>query len=201
MSKSVGQSTDSVGAQLADEKAGGESITRDDAFEVLSNQRRRFTIHYLQHNGDSAALGDVAEQVAAWENEKGVRDVASSERKTVYTSLQQFHLPKMDEKSIVEFDQRAGTVKLTERADDLDIYMEVVDRFDVPWSYYYLGLSLVGAILVGCSWLGVAPFAGVPFVGWVAFLLGAFFVSSVSHMYLSREMRLGTGEVPPEVRP
>jgi len=200
MSKSVeGQSTGSVGVQL-EEDTGAEAISRDDAFEVLSNQRRRYTLHYLQHNGDDATLGDVAEQVAAWENEKGVPEVASSERKTVYTSLQQFHLPKLDDQGVVEFDQRSGRIQLTERAGDLDIYLEVVDRYDVPWSYYYLGLSLVGTILVALSWAGFPPFAGIPFSGWVTFLLGAFLVSSVSHLYLSQKMRLGSNEVPPEVR-
>jgi hypothetical protein len=201
MSKSVeGQSTVSVGAQLGEETT-TETISRDDAFEVLSNQRRRYTLHYLQHNRDDATLSDVAEQVAAWENEKGVPEVASSERKTVYTSLQQFHLPKLDAQGVVEFDQRSGEIELTERAADLDIYLEVVDQYDIPWSYYYLGLSLVGTILVALSWAGIAPFAGIPFIGWAAFLLGAFFVSSVSHMYLTREMRLGSSEIPPEVRP
>lgn len=177
-----------------------ETLSRNDIFEVLSNRRRRFTLHYLQHH-DGAEIGDVATQIAAWENDERIEEVASNERKTVYTALQQFHLGKMEEKGVVEFDRRAGTIELTDTADSIDIYLEVVDRYDIPWSYYYLGLSLLGTILVLLSWLDVPPFAGVPFSGWIVFLLATFLVSSVSHLYLSREMHLGNNETPPGVRP
>lgn len=178
---------------------GGESFTREDAFEVLSNRRRRYMLHYLQRNGDIAQLGDVAEQVAAWEYDKSLEAVSSSERKTVYTSLQQFHLPKLDRQNIVNFDDRAGEIELTDRASDLDVYLEVVDRYDIPWSFYYLGATLLGTVLVSLSWLNVGPFGTVPFSGWTVFLLGTFLVSSLSHAVISRQMRLGEGDAPPEV--
>ncbi|MBX0322291.1 hypothetical protein EGH21_04495 [Halomicroarcula sp. F13] len=174
-------------------------LSRDETFEMLSNRRRRYTLHHLQDTESAVPLSDLAEQVAAWENDTTVRDISASERKTVYTSLQQFHLPKMDETGVVEFHQRDGTVELTDAAADLDIYLELVDRYDIPWSFYYMGLSAIGCILVTLSWLGVQPFAVVPFVGWTVFLLGTFGVSSASHYYLSRRMRLGSGESPPEV--
>lgn len=183
-----------------DNDADDGKLSRDEVFEVLSNRRRRFTLHYLQQNGDGAELGDVADQVAAWENGKSVREVASDERKTVYTSLQQFHLDKMEEKGVVEFDQRAGRIGLTEEADRLDIYLEVVEQYDIPWSYYYLGITVLGAILVTLSWANVPPFGGIPYSGWIVFLLGTLIVSAVSHLCLSRKMHLGHGDVPPEVR-
>lgn len=175
-----------------------DQFTRDEAFEVLSNRRRRFTLHYLKQNGDDATLSDVAEQVAAWEH--GDRqEVSASERKSVYTSLQQFHLPKLDEKGIVEFDQRAGDISLTDAAKRLDIYLEVVDRYELPWSAYYLTVSAIGTVIIGLSWLGIGPFATFPAIAWIAFLIVAFIVSSSAHFVLSRRMRLGVEEAPPEV--
>jgi len=176
-----------------------ETLSRDDAFEMLSNRRRRFLLHYLHDVEAAAPLSDLAEQVAAWENDTNVREISASERKTVYTSLQQFHLPKMDETGVVEFDQRAGTVALTDAAAELDIYLEVVDRYDIPWSFYYMGLSGIGLVLATLSWAGVGPFATIPFAGWTVFLLATLIVSSVSHHFLARRMRLGSGEAPPEV--
>lgn len=183
----------------SDETAAGETLTRDDAFELISNQRRRHTLHYLKQNGEDATLGEIAEQIAAWENGTTVDEVSSSERKTVYTALQQFHLPKLDNNDVVEFDNRSGEVRVTEAAAELDIYLDVVDEYGIPWSGYYLGLTLIGSILVSLSWLGVAPFAAVPFVAWTTFLLGAFLVSSLSHVFISRSMRLGSDSKPPEV--
>ena len=176
-----------------------QTLSRDEMFELLSNRRRRYILHYLHDTETSAALSDLAEQVAAWETDPAIRDISASERKTVYTSLQQFHLPKMDETGAVEFDQRAGEVTITDAASELDVYLEVVDRYDIPWSFYYIGFSAIGTILVALSWLGVAPFGAVPDMGWTVFLLAALLVSSVSHYLLTRRMRVGAGETPPEV--
>jgi len=100
---------------------------------------------------------------------------------------------------VVEFDQRAGEVRITEATRDLDIYLEVVDRYDIPWSFYYIGFSAIGTTLVALAWLDVAPFSVVPYAGWTVFLLAALLVSSLSHYVLSRRMRLGSGSSPPEV--
>lgn len=181
------------------EKSAPVALSRDEAFETLSNRRRRYIIHYLRDEDQPVALSDLAEQIAAWENDTEILDISASERKTVYTSLQQFHLPKMDEMGVVEFDRRAGTVSVTDATEGLDIYLEVVDRHDIPWSFYYIGLSSVGAMLVALSWLGVPPFGAVPDAGWTVFLVVALFVSSASHYALGRGMRLGAGERPPEV--
>ncbi|WP_276270689.1 DUF7344 domain-containing protein [Haloarcula litorea] len=177
-----------------------ETLSRDETFEMLSNRRRRYALHCLQDTAEPVTLSDLAEQVAAWENDSTVAELSASERKTVYTSLQQFHLPKMDDTGVVEFDDRAGEVALTDAAADLDIYLEVVERYDIPWSFYYIGFSAIGVTLVTLSWLGVGPFAAVPYVGWTVFLLAALLVSSVSHYLLTRRMRLGRGDTPPEVR-
>jgi hypothetical protein len=176
-----------------------QTLSRDEMFEMLSNRRRRYTLHYLYDTDEPATLSDLAEQVAAWENDTRIQDISASERKTVYTSLQQFHLPKMDETGAVEFDQRDGEVTITDAAQELDVYLEVVDRYDIPWSFYYIGFSAIGTILVTLSWLGVAPFAVIPDMGWTVFLLAALLVSSASHYLLTRRMRVGAGEAPPEV--
>lgn len=176
-----------------------QTLSRDETFDMLSNRRRRYIIHYLHDTEAPATLSDLAEQIAAWENDTEIRDISASERKTVYTSLQQFHLPKMDETGAVEFDQRAGEVAITDAAKELDVYLEVVDRYDIPWSFYYIGFTAVGTILVTLSWLGVAPFAVIPDMGWTVFLLAALLVSSVSHYLLTRRMRVGAGDTPPKV--
>lgn len=194
----VGEQQERTGADESEPPS--QTLTRDAAFETLSNRRRRFVLHYLQDVDESATLSDIAEQVAAWENETPVDGLSSGDRKTVYTSLQQFHLPKMDDMGVVSYDSREGTVSLTEAAADLDIYLEVVDRYDVPWSFYYIGLSAIGGLMVALSAAGVSPFAAVPFSGWTVFVLTAFSVSAVSHYLRTRGMRLGSDSRPPEVR-
>ena len=98
---------------------GGEpsALSRDEVFDIPSNQRRRHALHFLkQRNGDGAELRELSAQVAAWENGKPAEGVTSDERRRVYTSLQQFHLPKLDRNGIVEYDDRRGSVELAEEA-------------------------------------------------------------------------------------
>lgn len=183
-----------------DDEQGAEALTRDETFEILSNHRRRYALHHLQQNDECADLGDLSEHVAAWENDIGVSEVSSSERKRVYTSLQQFHLPKMDEKGVVEFDDREGVVELTAAAEDVDIYLEVVDVDDVPWSQYYLGLAVANLGILAGSLAGLYPFTIVPSGGLALLVVTTFLVSALVHAYFTRtEMRLGDNDTPPEV--
>ena len=183
--------------------AGGDSndmsLARDDVYEVLSNRRRRFVIHYLQRNGPRAALGTLAEHVAAWEDGIDVAAVGSDARKNVYTSLQQFHLPKMEKLDLVVFDQRDAEVELTEAAADVDLYLEVVEGHDVPWSLYYLGVGgLAGGVMFGHA-LDLPPLAGLSDVDLAVFTVIAIATMALVHTYYTRGMRLGTDGPPPEV--
>jgi hypothetical protein len=193
----MGEATQVQEGSVAD--LGGED-SPDEIYEVLSNHRRRYALHYLKQNGRNAELGTVSERVAAWENEIDVEEVSSDQRKRVYTSLQRYHFPKMDEAELLEFDRRAGTVELTERADDLDLYMEVINGYDIPWSLYYVGLGAIGLVMLGADAAGIAPFASVPGTGWAVFLVTSLLVSALAHTVLTQRMRLGSGDAPPEVR-
>jgi hypothetical protein len=177
-----------------------ENVTTDDAFELLSNHRRRFALHHLKYNGPSAELGELADQIASWETGQPVPGVGSDERKRVYTSLQQFHLPKLEENGIIEYDDRAGTVELTESAEDLDVYLEVVQGRDSPWSQYYLWLAGVNAGLIAAVFAGAWPLTVLPDIAWAVFVVVTFVISALFHLYHTSEMRLGSAEEPPELR-
>lgn len=170
---------------------------RSEVFDLLSNHRRRYVWHYCKRVDGNVELGDLAEQVAAWENGKSLQEITSAERKRVYTSLQQTHLPTMDEAGVVDFER--GVVALDDRADELDVYMDVVEGNDIPWSEYYLGLSAVSAALVAAVWMtgsGGLPISGL---GWAAVVVVAFTFSALAHVLSGRKRKLGTNERPPEL--
>jgi hypothetical protein len=190
----------SAPTEASENDASGDSITRDDCFDLLSNHRRRYALHYLQQNGDGATLGELADHVAAWENDVDTDVVTHDQRKRVYTSLQQVHLPRMDEMNVVEFDDRQGHVTIGPAAEDLDIYLEIVQDDDVSWSTFYFGLVLVNGGLLTGAILGVPLLASIPGIGWAVFAVTTFLVTSLAHLYLAQtEMRLGETEVPPEM--
>lgn len=175
-------------------------IDYDDCFDLLSNHRRRYTLHYLQQNGDESNLSSLSEQVAAWENEIETEEISYDQRKRVYTSLQQVHLPRMDEMGIIEFDQQKGTMTLSEPAEELDIYLETVQGRDIPWSAFYLIVVGVDTALLSAGQLGFPFISAIPGIGWAVFMLTTFSVVSITHLYLTRtEMRLGKSDGPPEL--
>lgn len=198
MSKSRGQTDEKPDRATTDMDI---SLTRDEIFEVLSNQRRRYAFHYLrQHEGDTVDVSNVAEQIAAWENGKAVDSLTAAERKRVKTALHQFHLPKMDDLRFLEYDSRRGEVQLSEEFSDVEIYLDIVPGLDVPWGYYYLGLSGIQLLLVTSAWAGVPLLADVPWLSWVLFIMVVYAVSAAVHAYWNyTQTRFGVDEHPPGV--
>ena len=185
-----------VGGKQSDQTGAGNAITRDKVFELLSNHRRRYALHVAKQTDGASELSDIAEQVAAWENGKAQSEITSSERHRVYTSMQQTHLPAMDRAGVIDYDN--GTVTLTEQAADLDVYMDVVPEDSIPWGQYYLGLAVLSGAVVGAAGLDVFP-ASVPDIAWAALVVTLFLCSGLYHVWQSRQLRLGTGEKPPDV--
>lgn len=176
---------------------GKQRLSRDQLFHILRNRRRRFALHFLKQVGE-CAIGEIAEQVAAWENGVTLETVTATERKRVYNSLQQTHLPKLEDTGLISYDARSGRVGLTEAAEMLDVYLEVSDRHDVPWSLYYLGLSGVGIATVLAVHLAVYPFGLMSSNLWLLLVVAVFTVSSVAHAVSQRQNRLGAGDAPPD---
>lgn len=192
------------GTDEHDTDAGGESLaselTRDDVHGILSSHRRRYTLHHLKQNGTHTELGTLSERIAAWENDIPVSQVTSVERRRVYTSLQQCHLPKLDRSEVVNYDRRAGTVELSSRASDLDLYLDVGNRRDISWSQYYLGLAAFDVALVAAVAAETYSLTLVPDIVWMVFLAAALALSAIVHSYSRTGMYLGGEGPPPELR-
>lgn len=172
-----------------------ETLSEDLIFDVLKNRRRRYTLHYLKQQDRPVELSELAEQVAAWENNTTVEGLSANERKSVYTSLYQTHLPKLADAGIVDYNQNRGVVELSENASQLEGYLRPQDEF--PWIRYYVGLAVVSAILVLGDLLGVPPFDAIPDEVWGILIVAAFVLSAATHYV--RRRRLSSQEAPPTV--
>lgn len=92
-------------SRISKDSVGLETVQADltTLLTVVKNKRRRDVLHALVNSDDGElALGDVADEVAARENNKAVVDVTSGERKRVYIALQQTHLERMEDAGLVE---------------------------------------------------------------------------------------------------
>ncbi|WP_049985353.1 DUF7344 domain-containing protein [Halobellus rufus] len=171
------------------------SLPKDEIFDLVSNHRRRYVIHYCKQADGPVPLSDLAEQVAAWEHDKEIRALTSAERKTVYTSLQQTHLPRLDRAGVIEFE--GGTVALTEKADRLNIYLDIVPENSISWGMYYLGLSAFACLVVAALWLELLPTGSIPALVYPTLVVVVFAASSAYHAYTNRRYRFENLERPP----
>lgn len=183
------------------ERQAGETaaFSRDQAFTMLSNRRRRWVLHYLErHDGGPVDVRGLVETLTAWEQETTIEDVSWKERKRVYTALRQSHLPKLADFGAIEYDSNRGTVELTESAQTLQLYLEYVPERDIPWYQYYLGLAGVGTFLTVVTWASLPPFDGLGGMMLATILTVMVLVSALAHTYHARQSRLGaTAEPPP----
>jgi len=144
-------------ADSTEDSSAVEDLSLDLIFEILKNRRRRDVIRYLRDQEDRTALGELAEHVAALENDTTTQALTSSQRKRVYVGLYQCHLPKMDDMDIVDFNQNRGYVELGENVDQLEPYLDPSDDAGADAHRYYLGVSLAGlaglvtAVVAGLS--------------------------------------------------
>lgn len=172
--------------RISQKKSGSDGDggpSRDEIFTALSNQRRRNVILYLKQNGDEggARVRDIAEQLAAWENDLEIYEVSYKQRKRVYTALHQSHLPKLADSGFISYESNRGLVALTAESRRLEMYLEVVSEDEILWSEYYLGLSVVCALAGAAAAVGTVPFASVSGYTYAILIAVAFGISSLIH--------------------
>ena len=105
----------------------------DDVFEILRNQRRRDVLRFFFEEGRTAVeLGTLAEHLAAAEFDTTITDLTSQERKRMYVSLYQCHLPKMDDVDVVSFNKPRGTIETGEHMAFVERFLPVEEHATEP---------------------------------------------------------------------
>ncbi|MXR40377.1 hypothetical protein GRX01_03270 [Halobaculum sp. WSA2] len=100
-----------------------EPLPLDLTFEILKNQRRRLVLSHLRTVDGESTIGDLAEHIAAIENDCDVQALGAQQRKRVYIGLYQCHLPKMDDAGVISFNQSRGNVEIEPEAEPLYQYL------------------------------------------------------------------------------
>lgn len=134
-----------------------EPLARDEIFHLLQNQRRRLVLRYLTEHA-AVEMREVAEQVAAWENDTTVEGLTSDARQRVYIALYQSHLPKLDENGVIEYDRNRGTIEPCAPLEQLEPYLSAAteeadednETEDTTWQWndLYLGLAVLSMLSV-----------------------------------------------------
>lgn len=144
--------------QLRQTTGESEGIDETAIHDILRNHRRRSVIRALSTSVGTIELRTLASRIA--EDETGTSPPPKNARKSVYNSLHQTHLPKLDREGIVQYDRDRKVVSLRDEARDVRRYMEVTTPFGGSWATYYRTLATASLFLVLLSLLE-APFVAV----------------------------------------
>ncbi|WP_425606489.1 DUF7344 domain-containing protein [Halomontanus rarus] len=155
-------------------------LSTDDVFHVLQTKRRRDVLRYLQDTSGPVRMRDLAEQVAAWEQQTSIEALSSNERQRVYISLYQSHLPKLDEEGIVTYDKDRGIVERAPLAAAFDPYIDEAigsesEEVRDPWPERYAVAIVAGAVVLTVAGFGLVPLSGI-----VAGTIALSFVTAVT---------------------
>ncbi|GAB7095417.1 hypothetical protein JCM30237_25700 [Halolamina litorea] len=99
----------------------------DIIFEMLRNRRRQLVLEFLRDREETVTIGELAEHIAAIENDTTVRQLNAQQRKRVYIGLYQCHLPKMDDVDVIDFNQSRGRIEPGEHIEPLYEYLDVAN--------------------------------------------------------------------------
>lgn len=191
----AGRLADSVLDREPAEGSASARLSREEIFDVLSNERRRHALHYLKRHEDRRVdLGSLVDYIAARENDTDPGAVDYKQRKRVYSALRQTHLPKLDECDLIEYDERRGEVRLEGVAREVQMHLEYVPEHDIPWCYHYLGLTGTFGVVLLLTHAAVFPFGHLSGLAFATIALLAFGVSAVVHAVYTNRRRLGAEE-------
>ncbi|RDI72890.1 DUF7344 domain-containing protein [Halopelagius longus] len=137
----------------------GETLAETEIHDVLRNDRRRLVIERLRDESGEETVADLAEWIASIES--GESPPPRNIRQSVYVSLHQTHLPKLDELGIVRYDDDEKRVAIADGADEVAVYMEVVPKYAISWAEYYLGVGVLGLLSVLGQAVGVPTLAAL----------------------------------------
>ncbi|MDW5549312.1 hypothetical protein [Methanosarcina sp.] len=158
-------------------------LSKSDIFGILQNDRRRCVLEILRKQGNQS-IRSLSDEIARLES--GEDDPKSTIRKSIYVSLLQTHIPKMESLGVVNYDRENDFVELLPAASDFDIYMETVKKGDIPWSHFYIGLSTLAIVGSVTIYLGLLNL--VTSNQWILFISSLFMVASIAHMRQVRKL-------------
>ena len=142
-----------VDVGVADATGAADGLSASEVYDVLRNRRRRLVLERLRTTGAPESVSDLAEHIGGVE--AGESPPPRNVRQSVYVSLHQTHLPKLDELDIVAYDPDGKMVELAANAEHLDVYLNIDDDADGLHPGYYVGLGLVGGVVVASTAAGV----------------------------------------------
>jgi DNA-binding transcriptional ArsR family regulator len=159
-------------------------LPAEQVYSILANERRRRALEQIKGVGGTVTVHELSELVAG--RETGESPPPKRCRESVYTSLVQTHLPKLEELGVVEYDRGTQTIELSRHARDVSLYTEIVATGGVTWSELYRALGVVSLTVLLAALLGAPLVSAADPILLTSLALGLFAAASAYQLWLNR---------------
>jgi len=136
-----------------------ESLAESEVFHILGNDRRRAIVQLLAAESGQVDVSDIASEIAA--SETDTTPVPNNLYKSVYVSLQQTHLPQLQEDAVIEYDSDAKTIQPGPNFDDVLQYIDGHGEGGSIALQLHLALCVLGLVVIALAGLGIPVLSGV----------------------------------------
>ena len=172
------------------------ALSETDIHDILRNDRRRNVIRVLQEHNTAVSLQELTDEVAI--RETGETPPPEGTRDSVYVSLHQTHLPKLQSAGVLRYDPDRSLVKPTERAERLELQLASDPQTSVPWHRLYLALAAVSLVLLASVWADLYPFTLLSGVQYALLVISVFGTTALFHTYDLRQWRRRADNAAPD---
>lgn len=121
----------------------------DELFELLANARRRYLLEYLLDRGGKVRLKDVSREIIARETDSRPDAVADEDVMRVYIALHQAHVPALEARGIVEYDDGENVLSFGSRIDEIAPLVRRVRRRRLRAASYGIAAVVLGGFVLG----------------------------------------------------
>ncbi|WP_049925950.1 DUF7344 domain-containing protein [Halopiger goleimassiliensis] len=136
-----------------------DSLEESEVFHILGNDRRRAIVQLLAEESGQVDVSDVATEIASTESD--TTPVPNNLYKSVYVSLQQTHLPQLEEDAVIEYDSDAKTITPGPNFDDVLTYIDGHGQDRSTVLQLHFGLCLLALVVIALAGLDLPVLSSI----------------------------------------
>ena len=93
-----------------------DTFDSEELASLFDNRRRRLAYQFLRQS-EKTDITTLSKLIASIETGKDVDELEEEEIRIIYNALRQFHLPRLDEADLIEYNTETGDIKLVTEED------------------------------------------------------------------------------------
>lgn len=104
----------------------------DPIFQLLTKERRRFALYYLEKQNGSVSVEELADKIQEWENNSTSSDLPYDAYEDIILTLKHRDLPKAAEVEFIKYDPEQRVIEVTGSPSEFNVILSVAEAIEQP---------------------------------------------------------------------